>query len=49
MSFNISQPVHISTGIAMQSGSDTPLSIFKRANDALYRAKDEARNCYRVR
>ena len=46
--FNISQQVHISAGIAMQSGNDTPLSLFKRADDALYRAKEEGRNCYRV-
>ena len=46
--FNISQPVHISAGIAMQSGNDTPLGLFKRSDDALYRAKEEGRNCYRV-
>lgn len=46
--FNISQPVHISAGIAMQSGYDTPLSLFKRSDDALYRAKEEGRNCYRI-
>lgn len=46
--FNIPQQVYISAGIAMQSGNDTPLSLFKRADDALYRAKEEGRNCYRV-
>lgn len=47
--FNISQSVHISAGIAIQSGDDTPLSLFKRSDDALYQAKEEGRNCYRVR
>lgn len=46
--FNISKPVHISAGIAMQSGNDTPLTLFKRSDDALYQAKEEGRNCYRV-
>lgn len=46
--FKISQPIHISAGIAMQSGDNTPMELFKRADDALYRAKEEGRNCYRV-
>lgn len=46
--FKVSQQIHISTGIAQQSGNNTPLELFKRADDALYRAKEEGRNCYRV-
>lgn len=46
--FQISQPVHISAGIAMQSGDDTAMELYKRADDALYRAKEDGRNCYRV-
>ncbi len=46
--FNISQQIHISAGIAQQSNGNSPLNLFKRADDALYRAKEEGRNCYRV-
>lgn len=44
--FNIFQPIHISAGIAMHSEGDTPMGLFKRADDALYRAKEEGRNRY---
>ncbi|MDD2780959.1 diguanylate cyclase [Sulfuricurvum sp.] len=46
--FKISQHIHISAGIAQRSGTDSALDLFKRADDALYRAKEEGRNCYRV-
>jgi len=46
--FKVSQQIHISAGIAQQSGNNSSLDLFKRADDALYRAKEEGRNCYRI-
>lgn len=44
--FNLSESVHISAGIAIKTLDDTTISLFKRADDALYRAKEEGRNRY---
>ncbi len=37
-----------SAGIAMRQKGETPLEWIARADDALYRAKDQGRNCTRV-
>lgn len=44
--FGLHEPVHISAGIAIKSLDDTTSSLYKRADDALYCAKEKGRNCY---
>jgi diguanylate cyclase len=38
-------PVTVSCGIAEFRGEDTPEQVFNRADAALYRAKEQGRNC----
>jgi diguanylate cyclase (GGDEF)-like protein len=47
--FGIDQAVHISAGIALRNDSDTPATLFKRADEALYEAKESGRNRYVIR
>ncbi len=42
--FSLPHPVHISAGIASKAPSETPRNLYKRADEALYRAKAEGRN-----
>ena len=44
--FEIEQQVHISAGVSMCTKSDTPSLLFKRTDDALYKAKAAGRNQY---
>lgn len=44
--FNLRENVHISAGIAFKSSGDTLASLFKKADDALYKAKESGRNTY---
>lgn len=43
----INIPITVSIGCAARQRGDTPASIFKRADEALYRAKSAGRNCAR--
>ena len=47
-SFSIDRDVTISAGIAGKEENDTAEGIYKRVDEALYRAKEEGRNRYIV-
>lgn len=47
--FGIAQTVHISAGIALRNDLDTPATLFKRSDEALYEAKESGRNRYVIR
>lgn len=44
--FAIPEPINISLGVSMKNENDTTETLYKRADDALYRAKHKGRNRY---
>jgi len=44
--FGFNDVIHISAGIAVKEDSDTVFTLYKRADDALYQAKENGRNRY---
>ncbi len=46
--FKIGEAVHISAGIAGRTDGETAQSLYRRADNALYRAKESGRNRYAV-
>lgn len=46
--FNLKEKVTISIGLTTNREQDTKESIIARADNALYRAKNDGRNCYKV-
>ncbi len=45
---DITMPVTVSLGVAFLKEGDTEVALFERADNALYQAKYEGRNCTRL-
>lgn len=44
--FSIPENIYISLGVSIKNENDTTETLYKRADNALYQAKEEGRNCY---